>query len=415
MSRFVFSEPGARRPFGKRGGLLRVDGRLVREVDFGKALREERGLNGNIRRRHSSRLAPELIETLTEFRESITIGEAEAAVASGRASVIVNAAAANELEAELLASISQHLEAALEGGVEIGLRFAPVTLAGVPTTFATEAAVSHVLSQGASSVLGVTQATQAGIQEILSLGLRDQLAPVDVAKKIGDLAGLSPRDVRAVENFRKAKTAQLVPRAEALTPQVQRVIDQEVDDYRDRLLLNRGRTIAETEIQAAVTAGEEAFWNEAMRSGVVNEDDVFKTWRTVRDSRVCPICEPLHGQTVKVRSLFDTIAGSKNGPPAHPRCRCFLQYGELRAGSVPARPDRGRAAVEQNEHFRTLDADTVRGDLEIARARTDRFGARLGKTRPGTKAEANIRDAIETNALTIENLEGRLRDLGAPG
>jgi hypothetical protein len=384
----------------------------MREVEFGKALREERGLNGRVRRRHSKLVEPEIVEILSDFRKSITVQQAEAAVASGKASVIVNAAAANELEAELVASISQHLEAALADGVGIGLRFAPATLGGVSTAFATEAAVAHVMAQGASSVLGITQATQAGIQEVIALGLRDLVPPVDVAKWVGDLAGLTPRDVQAVANFRKATTARFVPTAEALTPQVRAVIDQEVDRYRDRLLLNRGRTIAETEIQAAITHGEEAFWDEALRSGAADEADVFKTWRTVQDSHVCVICEPLHGQTIRVKSPFITRVGARSGPPAHPRCRCFLQYGQLQGGAVPSRPDRGEGALADQQAARLLDPETLREDLQIARLRNDRFGQRLGKTRPGTKAAANIEAAVGTNATTIGTLEARLRDLG---
>jgi len=412
MSRFVFSKPGSLTPFGKRATLLRVGGQLMREVEFGKALREERGLNGRVRRRHSKLVEPEIVEILSDFRKSITVQQAEAAVASGKASVIVNAAAANELEAELVASISQHLEAALADGVGIGLRFAPAALGAVPVTIATEAAVAHVMAQGASAVLGITQATQAGIQEVLALGLRDLVSPVDVAEWVGDLAGLTPRQVRAVHNFRAATTARFVPTPAALTPEVQRVIDEEVKRYQQRLLLDRGRTIAETEIQAAVTQGEAAFWDEAIRSGEADEADVFKTWRTVRDRKVCVICEPLHGQTIRVKSMFVTMAGARKGPPAHPRCRCFLQYGELVGGRAPARPDRGMQVVRHQQADRLLDPATVREDLQIARLRNDRFGSRLGRTRPGSRAEANIHGAIGTNAVTIQSLEARLRDLG---
>lgn len=414
MSRFVFSEPGQRAPFGKRAVLLRVDGRLVREVDFGKSLRQERGINGNVRRRHSSRLEPELVEILENFRTSITAVEAEAAVASGRVSVIVNSLAANELEAEMMVSMGTHLEAALADGVEIGLRFGGGAVAGVPVTVATEAAVAHVLQTGASSVLGITQSTQAGIQEVLNLGITDALSPVEVAQKIGDLAGLSPRDVRAVENFRKMRTKQLVPSDRAMTPQVQRVIDQDVETYRQRQLLNRGRSIAETEIQNAVIAGEEAFWDEAVRSGAIEEGNAWKTWRTVGDSRVCPICEPLHGVTMKFKGVFATSRGAKNGPPAHPRCRCYLQYGEATPSGVPARPDRGTRALEENEAFRRITPEAVREDIEIAQRSRRRMQDRLRKAPIGTKGRKTIENTIEANAAAIRTMRTRLTELGEP-
>jgi hypothetical protein len=295
-------------------------------------------------------------------------------------------------------------------------------------SLATDAAIASVASSASLAALGVTQTTQAGIAEILKLGLSDQLAPVQVAQKIGKLAGLSPRDVRAVENFRRAKTLQLIP-PDPLDPfgrlgprlfdpdtaAVRAVIDQEVDDYRDRLLLNRGRSIAETEIQQAVTAGEGAFWDEAVRNGDADEAAVFKTWRTVQDADVCPICEPLHGQTIKMRSTFLTSVGARNGPPAHPRCRCYLQYGELQGGQVPGRPDRGMVAVRRQRADRLLDPGAVREDLQIARARSGRIENRMRKVRSGTKVEATLQSAIGTNAVTIQSLEARLRDLGEIG
>ena len=44
-------------------------------------------------------------------------------------------------------------------------------------------------------------------------------------------------------------------------------------------------------------------------------------WRTERDARVCPICQPLNGTT---RSNWE--AKFPEGPPAHERCRCEIVY-----------------------------------------------------------------------------------------
>lgn len=391
-----------------------------------KALREERAVNAAFREFRSRRLGDEMTSILADFRDAITIGQAEAAVASGNVSVIVNPTIPNQLEAELVAALSQNLEEALEDGVEIGLRFAPGSLGGVPMSVATEAAIASVASQAGLAALGVTQQTQAGIVRAIELGLADAIAPVEVAQRVGRLAGLTPRDVTAVENFRKRISRQFLPLDDLDpfgrlgprlfdpdTPEVRAVIEEEVEKYRDRLLLNRGRTIAETETQIAIMKGEAAFWDQAVESGAVDEAEVFKTWRTVRDLDVCPICEPLHGQTVRVRGVFDTAVGPLNGPTAHPRCRCFLQYGQLEgSGRVAASADRGRDAVEQQRRERLLEVAAVRDDLAVARQRNDRIARRIGKTRPGSKSEQHARDALASNQATIESLESALRDLG---
>lgn len=59
----------------------------------------------------------------------------------------------------------------------------------------------------------------------------------------------------------------------------------------------------------------------------LSEDD---TWYTVRDKRVCPICQPLDGRQ---RSAWTRLF--PDGPPAHPFCRCWIQYArEKEAQSV---------------------------------------------------------------------------------
>ncbi len=51
-----------------------------------------------------------------------------------------------------------------------------------------------------------------------------------------------------------------------------------------------------------------------------------KTWVTAEDEKVCPICEPLDGQTVKAGEMFETQIGPADGPILHVRCRCSLSY-----------------------------------------------------------------------------------------
>lgn len=50
-------------------------------------------------------------------------------------------------------------------------------------------------------------------------------------------------------------------------------------------------------------------------------DGLTAIWITERDARVCPICSPLNNQ--RAEAWADKFP---SGPPAHPNCRCHLEY-----------------------------------------------------------------------------------------
>jgi len=84
--------------------------------------------------------------------------------------------------------------------------------------------------------------------------------------------------------------------------------------------LERSRMIAVTEItrvyaESVQRAGEEL-------KTQFPDVRVVKRWWTNRDDRVCPICWPLHGNTVAIDETFGD--GALTNPPAHTRCRCWM-------------------------------------------------------------------------------------------
>jgi hypothetical protein len=91
-------------------------------------------------------------------------------------------------------------------------------------------------------------------------------------------------------------------------------------DVRDRLGRIYGPTRAEmisvTEVTRAAAQGELAVAERLRLQGI----DMLKIWQTNKDDVVCTtICEPLQG---KDEEIWRSVAFE--GPPAHPRCRCWL-------------------------------------------------------------------------------------------
>jgi hypothetical protein len=82
---------------------------------------------------------------------------------------------------------------------------------------------------------------------------------------------------------------------------------------------DRAASIAITETTRAISAGEKAAAEWATAAILLLFD---ATWYTRADERVCDICGPLHG---KPEAAWQ--AQFPGGPPAHPRCRCWVEWG----------------------------------------------------------------------------------------
>lgn len=79
----------------------------------------------------------------------------------------------------------------------------------------------------------------------------------------------------------------------------------------------RAESIAVTEVTTSITAGQEGVVSILEASGIAVKEP---TWITARDDLVCLICRPRHG---KPRGS-NWFKGEE--PPAHPWCRCELEY-----------------------------------------------------------------------------------------
>lgn len=142
------------------------------------------------------------------------------------------------------------------------------------------------------------------------LGLTDRHARLNTF-------GLTPRQAVSVENYRQEL---LRSGAKGVEANVERVRRSEIQ--------NRGNNISITEVNRIVnTSLETLFLDNFNKTAVVHKAKrrvVVKRIVTRRDNRVCNYCSPLDGITVNLGAEFDTKYGLYQGPPFHPKCRCFM-------------------------------------------------------------------------------------------
>ena len=81
----------------------------------------------------------------------------------------------------------------------------------------------------------------------------------------------------------------------------------------------RAEMIATTEVTRAAVQGEREIVRQLEAQGV----RFRKRWQTNEDEHVCPICGPLNDTQADAQGQY---AGGFDGPPAHPRCRCYERH-----------------------------------------------------------------------------------------
>jgi len=95
------------------------------------------------------------------------------------------------------------------------------------------------------------------------------------------------------------------------------------------LLRRRAQTIAETETHTLGQEGQRQLMLQAIRSGVVVEEQVRRYWEVSEDEHLCARCAPIPGLNpdgVALDAPFHTPEGPVMGPTLHPLCRCEVTY-----------------------------------------------------------------------------------------
>jgi len=195
------------------------------------------------------------------------------------------------------------------------------------------------------------EATRAAIQE----GIRRGANPRDMARQFRGSIGLTEKQVRAVNNYRRmleeldSTALKRKLRDARFDPTVRRAIaegkglskeqiDRMVGRYHQRYLKYRSEVIARTESLRAVHAGTDEMYQQAFDSGTLRPDALVRTWDTSKDSRVRASHRVMDRQKREVGRPFETglgnlmrYPGDPEAPPAdsvQDRCAVTTRYRE---------------------------------------------------------------------------------------
>ena len=215
-----------------------------------------------------------------------------------------------------------------------------LTTTGLNLSFTLDnpAVVRWVETHTGQLITQVTTQTKKAVAGIVREGFIEGVPPRSQARQIRRIVGLTSRDSGAVDRFLRGQLSAGIKtgRAEEMTQRMA-----------DRLLRRRAETIARNESMTAANQGQLQAWRDAADGGLLDPSITKRVWLAAGDSRTCPICAVLDGQTVGFEEPFTssvqaveftrdgidfTVVSTKplkepiveQTPPAHVRCRCSV-------------------------------------------------------------------------------------------
>ncbi len=230
--------------------------------------------------------------------------------------------------------------------IKAGVKGQPI-FDGLPHGFSFDTGVPNVVSwiaaRGSAFVTSVTEEQRKAINALLLKGVTNKFSVDELARTIRPCVGLTEGQAKAnirYYNSIKERLAKEHPRMKKES--IERKARERQLVYAERQHRQRAYTIAHTEMAFAFNKGMDETVRQAQAEGLMGK--MKKKWVTAGTGNVCSICEALDGTSVGMDEEFDfkgkeLYPGQKLTPPAHPRCRCAVQYIEAEPPNLGAGMD----------------------------------------------------------------------------
>lgn len=229
--------------------------------------------------------------------------------------------------------------------------------------------IERVNREALQFVQQITNDVRDSLVDIVRTGLSDGIGPGATAQRIKSEIGLTQRQRKAVDNFRRmlAEGDRTVLTRELRDRRFDRTLEQVFDGrrkltadeirtmtdrYAERYIKHRAEVIARTESIRAQAVGNAQAWAQAVQQNPGLRQRLRRRWYVAPSEgpsshkvkgkiggkpksgkdvvRLCPICRAIPGMNSDGRQVdepFQTPNGPTMYPPIHPNCRCVVFTG----------------------------------------------------------------------------------------
>lgn len=195
--------------------------------------------------------------------------------------------------------------------------------------------VSWIVDRGSAFVTSVTKEQRKAVNALLLKRITDKFTVDELARVIRPCIGLTARQTKAnVRYYRSIKERLAKEHPRMKKESIERKAREKQLIYAAKQQRERAYTIAHTEMAFAFNKGMDETIRQAQAEGLMGIME--KRWITAGVDNVCSICQALEGTKIGMDEEFGfpgkvLFPGHKLTPPAHPRCRCAVQYVEVEA------------------------------------------------------------------------------------
>ena len=168
----------------------------------------------------------------------------------------------------------------------------------------------------ATTITDINNTTRKAISDLIYEAIDTGMGRDELVRKIKLSVGLLPSHVGALNRYEQTLQAQQKP---------QRQITKLTKAYQERLLNYRAKMIGRTEVSLALNVGQEEFWKQMQKKGMLPQD-AQRQWMTADDERTCDICGPMDGELAPIGGVWLTNVNQYVQVPSdtHPNCRCAM-------------------------------------------------------------------------------------------